>query len=244
MKQLFLLPLVTLASMAGFSQVTSQVQAKRGVFTERLYLADRWIDRVTPNMFSSDSTSDNIVPTAKAVSEFFRNKSSQRFAQTATVTVTPTTTETSLVGPGTGSLTIPASAWVPGKTYRITIYGSYNSVTAPRFLLRLKMGDSTIATTPNDLFNAGSGGNQFTASLTITCRTTGPSGTVYAIGYVTIRNQLYPWNRNLTSTGRIDASGIDTTTNQTINFTVQLDGGSNSSSNSISSYILTLEEVN
>src|SRR5262245_8872019 len=105
MKQLFLLILVVLVSMAGFSQLSSQIQVKRGVFTERLYLVDRWIDRVSPNIFSTDSASDNIVPAARAVADYIRNLppppsspggSGQRFAQTATTTVT-TPVETTLI---------------------------------------------------------------------------------------------------------------------------------------------------
>lgn len=257
MKQFFLLTLIILSSMAGFSQLTSQLQARRGVFTERLYLVDRWIDRVTSNMFSTDSTSDNVVPTARAVSEFFRNKSSQRFAQTATQTLIAAgngsgtaNLEGSLVGPGTGSLTIPASAWVPGKTYRITINGTTFSNASPRITLRLKMGDSVIATTQSNDSFANSISYVFSASINITCRTTGPTGTLYAFGYITRSSSssstmTIPWFKGGINSGNVNASVIDMTVDQTFNITAVVDGpNSPNLPTYVSSYILTLEEVN
>ena len=63
---LFLILLfVTLRSVA---QVATQVQAKRGVFTEQLFLKDRWINHFSTNLSSEDSTSDNVPVTAGAVS--------------------------------------------------------------------------------------------------------------------------------------------------------------------------------
>jgi len=75
---------MTFISVAGFSQqLPSQIQAKRGVFTERLYLTDRWIDRISTNINSTDSTNNNVLATAKAIADFMRLYSIQSASVTA-----------------------------------------------------------------------------------------------------------------------------------------------------------------
>jgi hypothetical protein len=74
MKRLILLLLLSATSFTVFSQLTSQVQAKRGVFTEQLYLNGQWINKITTDMNSDDTTSDNVISTAKAVADYIRSK--------------------------------------------------------------------------------------------------------------------------------------------------------------------------
>ena len=66
MKHIFFLILAFVA-MGGYGQVSSQVQAKRGVFTEQLFLKDRWINRFSTNLNSDDSTSHSALATVGAV---------------------------------------------------------------------------------------------------------------------------------------------------------------------------------
>jgi hypothetical protein len=82
MKPVYLLLLVVLISTAAFSQqLPSQVQAKRGVFTERLFLKDRWIDKISTDLNTSDSTSHNVFATGKAVADYNkRNNIQNQFA--------------------------------------------------------------------------------------------------------------------------------------------------------------------
>jgi hypothetical protein len=71
----FLFILLLFISMAGSGQqLPSQVQAKRGVFTERLFLKDRWIDKVSTDLNSPDSSSDNVLATGKAIADYTRLK--------------------------------------------------------------------------------------------------------------------------------------------------------------------------
>ncbi|THU36927.1 hypothetical protein FAM09_18360 [Niastella caeni] len=56
-----------LSCINGFGQVTSQIQAKRGVFMDRLFLKDRWIDRISTNLNSDDSTNNNVLATGNAL---------------------------------------------------------------------------------------------------------------------------------------------------------------------------------
>jgi hypothetical protein len=73
MTKRLLIIILVLISMNARSQ-QSQVQAKRGVFTERLFVKDRWIDRITTDLITGDSTLDNIIPTGKAIADFIRPK--------------------------------------------------------------------------------------------------------------------------------------------------------------------------
>lgn len=53
----------------------TQVQAKRGVFTERLSVSGHWLDSISTNLNSDDSTSNNVVATGKAAADFIRSLS-------------------------------------------------------------------------------------------------------------------------------------------------------------------------
>ena len=66
MKLLALILLLLTSAVAG-AQLTTEIQAKRGIFTERLYLRDKWIDGITTNLYSDDSLSDNMLVTAKTI---------------------------------------------------------------------------------------------------------------------------------------------------------------------------------
>ena len=74
MKRLLIILLVVLSVNAHSQQSPAQVQAKRGVFTERLFLKDRWIDRLSTDLNTDDSTRDNVIPTGKAIADFMRPK--------------------------------------------------------------------------------------------------------------------------------------------------------------------------
>ncbi|THU36928.1 hypothetical protein FAM09_18365 [Niastella caeni] len=104
MKPILLVLLVFISIYAHSQQIPYQVQAKRGVFTERLFLKDRWIDRVSTDLNSSDSASDNVLATGKAIADFIRSKSGN-FIQNQF------------------SVAQPASLWLQGTA----VMGSYNS---------------------------------------------------------------------------------------------------------------------
>lgn len=74
--KLFIFIFSTLISLyASGQQLTTEIQARKGVFTERLYLYDKWIDGISANLNSDDSTRDNVLVTAKGASDFMRFKS-------------------------------------------------------------------------------------------------------------------------------------------------------------------------
>ncbi|MBO9200594.1 MULTISPECIES: hypothetical protein [Niastella] len=60
-------------SLYGKGQISPlQVQAKRGVFTERLNINGHWIDRISTDLNTPDSASDNVLATGKGIADFLR----------------------------------------------------------------------------------------------------------------------------------------------------------------------------
>lgn len=101
------------------------------------------------------------------------------FTQTADKTFNNTAAETSLIGTGVGTVTLPANFWAPGKTVRIAGMGYLADTGTPTFTLKVKIGSVVV-------FNSGAitmptlTGNQFLfVKAVLTCRTTGATGTVF-----------------------------------------------------------------
>lgn len=109
------------------------------------------------------------------------------FAQTADKSVTNTLTETSIVGTGTGSLTLPANFWTVGRTVRITMSGVYSTVavTGDTVTIKVKYGSTVIASQATTSLLAGATNLFWWADALITCRSIGASGTVQISGGVT-----------------------------------------------------------
>ncbi|OQP45906.1 hypothetical protein A4H97_32205 [Niastella yeongjuensis] len=74
MKRLVLILFTFISIYASGQQLTTEIRARQGVFTERLYLKDRWIDRISTNLNGPDSASDNLLATAKAIADFAKLK--------------------------------------------------------------------------------------------------------------------------------------------------------------------------
>lgn len=101
------------------------------------------------------------------------HQSATLFTQTANVNVNNTVTETTLLGSGIGTLTLPASFLVSGKTLRIKASGFLGTTGTPTLQLRVRLGgasgtlvgDSTAATLGSGLSN-----RQWSLEIMITCR--------------------------------------------------------------------------
>ncbi len=68
------------------------------------------------------------------------------FSQTSNVTVANTTTETSLLGTGIGSATLPANFAVAGRAIRVRSYGYISNTATTTSKLKIKLGNETIIT--------------------------------------------------------------------------------------------------
>jgi hypothetical protein len=111
------------------------------------------------------------------------------YVATASVTINSNATAT-LVGSGVGSLTLPAGFFVAGRAVRVRAWGYYTTTGTPsNVTFAVLLGSTTVAAT-----NGGSSGqlnNNITAApwsvdCDIACRSVGASGTVFAIGAVTL----------------------------------------------------------
>jgi hypothetical protein len=163
----------------------------------------------------------------------------QKFTQTADAVVNGTNTETTLVGSGVGTLTIPANYLTAGKSYRVTVRGKYNTdATNPAQMnWKVKLGGTVIAASGN----AGLGTNKvdkgYEVHCDFTCRTTGSTGTVMAQGMFFTEDG--PGAKNMTN--GFATTTIDTTVSNAVDVTVTLTDSS--SGNSCYAYILILEEI-
>jgi hypothetical protein len=104
------------------------------------------------------------------------------FTQTNTVTLTNTPTETTLLGTGVGSLTLPADLFVAGRTIRITLAGTIASALNNTIQYRLKIGGVTFDTSVANSMSAIT--VDFLLEAVFTCRTTGSGGTGFGVASI------------------------------------------------------------
>ncbi len=164
------------------------------------------------------------------------------FTSTADATVdgSASTTETTIIGTGVGSLTLPANFFVAGKTIRLSVRGKHTSSAAPPNLtIKVKLGSTVIGTTGAFADKAGTD-EEILILYYITCRTTGSSGTVYGMG-----ENMHHEGTNVADVygmGNTTTTTINTTTSQVVDCTAQY--ASTKAGNSITGVICTLEVLN
>jgi hypothetical protein len=132
-----------------------------------------------------------------------------RFQATADATCAATLAETSLVGTGVGSMTIPAGAAFAGLTCRLTIRGVYSTSGSPGNLtIKVKLGASVIGsatTSPGGgLTNLG-----WEACFDFTFRASGAGGSAACQGWLTTATGTTSANNN--QMRNANAIAIDTT---------------------------------
>lgn len=204
-------------------------------------------DKITLSSIAGSTTAGDLWQdsTQKALQTFVagieQTISGVVFTQTADKTIANTTTETTLIGTGVGTVTLPANFFTVGKTIRFRFRGIISDTGTPTVQIKIKLGATTIAdsgtvalilsTLSNDYFEVEGG---------LTCRTTGATGTVISSGVM-----LYDKNANASNAIGIINTGtttIDTTASQA--FDVTFDWGTASASNTITSQIGTVEVLN
>jgi len=126
--------------------------------------------------------------TQKAVQQYVNNieatLSGVIFTQTADKSVSNTTTETTIVGSGVGTLTLPANFFVAGKTIRVTMSGVYSTVavTGDTVTVKVKYGTTVLASKATTSLVTGATNLFWESEILVTCRTTGATGTVQVSG--------------------------------------------------------------
>ena len=161
------------------------------------------------------------------------------FTQTANgPTVTATTTESTIVGTGLGSLTVPANGFQVGDSFKVDVVGHVSSKNNDTIRIKIKsgsviLGDTGTVTMPNIT------SKHYSINLNFTVRSLGAAGTasIASSGQFT-----YSKNASNAFEGSnfsiVNNTTFDTTVSNTLDITVEW--SSTSALNSIYSEILTL----
>lgn len=155
------------------------------------------------------------------------------YAAAATATVANTTVETTLIGAGAGSLTIPANFLTVGRMVRVSAIGVHSASGNPSIRVRAYLSAAVVLDT-----GLVSSGNSTNATWEmrgfITCYSVGGTGSVYAQGFYEedISTQS-PFGMANTS-----PVTINTTTALTFNLTAQWGTASVGNSDVCSNFLL------
>jgi hypothetical protein len=141
------------------------------------------------------------------------------FSQTANGVVSGTVAETTLIGAGSGSLTIPASSLSAGDVLVVEMYGLYTDTSGTR-TYRSKLAGTIQATGAINPSNGTNG--SFYIRIVISIRSAGVGGTAIAQGFVEHFNSsgALAGSRNA-FTPQVATFPIDTTVANTYDLTVQ-----------------------
>lgn len=176
---------------------------------------------------------------AAGIAPYLPPASTGLFTQTANgPTVTATTTESTIIGTGIGSLTIPANAFQVGDSFRVDVMGHISAKNNDTVRIRVKagsilLGDTGVVTMPN-ITN-----KHFDMSLNFTIRSLGAAG----VASIASGGQ-FTYSKNASNAfegsdfSLVNNTTFDTTISNTLNITVEW--SSTSALNSIYTEILTL----
>ena len=146
-----------------------------------------------------------------------------RYTSTANGQVTNTATEGTLIGSGSGSLSITANTAEVGKTYTVKASGYYSTQVVPVTLnIRIKLGSTTILATGDQTPGGAIANLHWTLEGRITVRTTGATGTVHAQS---------GWDHQATATGAplrwqmVNTATVTVDTTATASFDLTADWG-------------------
>jgi hypothetical protein len=169
---------------------------------------------------TADGTSGNVLKTDGAGSLSFGTASIGNYAQTVQSATVSGTTETSIVGTGVGSLTIPASAFVVGDSFHAKIGGVIDgSVNNDEIIVRIKAGATLLASTGSFILDSTTN-NGWECELDFTIAAIGATGSICTNG-----NFAYTKLVDKKVQGYVfqDVQPIDTTISNTLDITVEFD---------------------
>lgn len=170
------------------------------------------------------------------------------YTATASATVANTTAETSIIGTGIGSLTMPATAvealpvttvpfWFAGKTIRVRVMGYISQLVAgPNRTVKIYLGSTALGTIGPSSVATAVTDKGFMYEFLTTCRTTGATGTAFTQGTL-FHSGIGQNYMNATS-----AVTIDTTTAAALD--VKFTWGTGDPGNTITATNVTVEALN
>ena len=166
---------------------------------------------------TADGSAMNVLMTDGSGNISFGVPSPGLYSQTVqSATVTNTTTETSIVGTGVGSLTVPANTFVVGDSYHAKIGGVLSAQNGDDITIRVKSGSTVLATT-------GALDLEATTSMAWECEIDFTIAAIGASGSI-CTNGNFAYNRNTgTLEGYVfqDVVTFDTTVDNTLDITVE-----------------------
>ena len=168
-------------------------------------------------MPTADGSAMNVLMTDGSGNISFGIPSPGLYSQTVqSATVTNTTTETTIVGTGVGSLTVPANSFAVGDSYHAKIGGVLSAQNGDDITIRVKSGSTVLATT-------GALDLEATTSMAWECEIDFTIATIGASGSI-CTNGNFAYNRNTgTLEGYVfqDVVTFDTTVDNTLDITVE-----------------------
>lgn len=135
------------------------------------------------------------------------------YSQTAdSTTITNTTTETTLIGSGVGSLSVPANTFKVGNAYIVRMGGVLNSQNNTPIEIKLKSGSIILGTTGLISLNASTT-NIWQMDITFVIRAIGIAGVANIKSHF-----IFSYEEN--SNDKFSSKGIDTNNNTTFDTTI------------------------
>lgn len=161
------------------------------------------------------------------------DKVNPAYVSTEDVTVANTVAETTILGPGNGSLTIPGNTSVVGDRFKFSAQGLLSSSANPTLRLQLKLAGIVLADT--GALGLGNLSNMhWIISGEAVVRVAGASGSLMVTGsFVTAAGDHFSFVNTV-------PIGIDTTTNNTTDITVIW--GTASANNTITNQVALLDK--
>lgn len=164
------------------------------------------------------------------------------FSQTGnSATISGTTSETTLIGPGIGSLTVPANGFSVGDSYQCKIVGDLGTRNNDTLTLKVKSGSVILGTT-GAITMPSLSSKHFVFDINFTIRQTGSTSTASIVS-----TGFFSFNKDASnafeggSFSTINNSTFDTTTPNTLDITAQF--SSTNSENFLITEFLVLNKV-
>lgn len=215
------------ADIAASTASNASLRLRAGVAPTSPNEGDMW----------TDSTQKAVTKFADGITQYTLGNI---FTSTADATVTNTTTETTLLGTGVGTKTLPANFFVAGKTIRIRVKGIKNDPGTHTLRIKAKYGATVVLDTGVQNSKATTGSTEFSVDTIITCRTTGASGTVMAQGeFIYFQDAITLYQNQMVNTAAIT---INTTTSNALDVTATW--GTASATDTITGTNVTIEILN
>lgn len=162
------------------------------------------------------------------------NKDKTTFISNADVVVANTVVETTLIGPGVGSVTIPAAELVANAKFKFKAQGIISDTGNPTAQLRAKLNGTIVGDSGANTLGAITN-DHWVLDLELVVRTEGVTGTVMGSGgFFTSKGDHF-------SLINLTTLVLDTTVDQVADVTFEW--GVASASNTVTAQILELESV-